>query len=68
MSDRLLLTKDAAEYCNVSNGYLLNQAKMGRVAYIQPSPKKIMFSKPDLDTWMAGWLKVSVNIKTQGKA
>ena len=43
MSDRLLLTKDAAEYCNVSNGYLLNQAKMGRVAYVQPSPKKIMF-------------------------
>jgi hypothetical protein len=55
---RLLVTRDAAEYCNVGSSYLTNQAKLGHVAYVLPSPKKMMFEKADLDSWMSSWRKV----------
>jgi hypothetical protein len=56
--EKKLLAKDAADVCGVTTNYLLNQAKMGRVAYVQPSPRRIMFTKPDLDKWMSSWRKV----------
>ena len=61
MTRKLLYSKDAADYCEVSNSYLMNQAKMGRVAYVQTSPKKILFDKHDLDKWMASWRRVEVH-------
>ena len=56
----LLLTKDAAKYCGMTQAYLLNQAKSGKIAYIQPSTKRIMFAKVDLNAWIAGWVKFPV--------
>jgi excisionase family DNA binding protein len=49
------MTKEAAEYTGTPANYLLNQAKMGHLSYIQPSPKRIMFDRDDLDAWMASW-------------
>ena len=58
---KFLPTKDAAIYCGMSGAYLLNQAKIGNVPYIQPSAKKIFFDQADLDTWMAKWTKFGGN-------
>ena len=60
MNTRRMEARDAADYVGTSMDYLLNQAKMKRVAHILTSPKKIMFEKDDLDTWMASWRKVEV--------
>jgi hypothetical protein len=54
---KFLPTKDAATYCGMSGAYLLNQAKIGNVPYIQPSRKKIFFDQADLDIWMSKWTK-----------
>jgi hypothetical protein len=42
----------------------MNQAKTGRLGYVLTSPRKMMFSKTDLDTWMSGWRKVDAKRST----
>ena len=58
MNNRLMLHREAAEYTGTATKYLGNQAKMGRLGYVLTSPRKMMFYKADLDTWMASWKKV----------
>jgi hypothetical protein len=55
MTDKMMMSREAAEYTGTTPDYLLNQAKAGRLAYLQPSPKKIMFRRGDLDVWVKGW-------------
>jgi excisionase family DNA binding protein len=56
-----LEAEDAAQYVGVPVAYLLNQAKKGdgSLAYYQPSPKKFLFSKADLDAWVKSWKRVA---------
>jgi excisionase family DNA binding protein len=53
--DKLMMVKEAAEYTGTSPDYLRNQAKQGHLAYVQTSPKKILYRKIDLDEWMKTW-------------
>lgn len=62
MSDKLMEAKEASEYTGVSTPFLKNQAKLGQVGYVMPSPKRIMFRKSDLDTWMSSWIVRTPNI------
>jgi hypothetical protein len=57
-AQRLLASKEASEYTGAPRDYLLNQAKLGNLSYVQPSPKKIMFFAKDLDRWMLTWRRV----------
>jgi hypothetical protein len=61
MTPKLMVRGDAAEYCGTSTDYLMNQARHGKVGYVQPSPRKIMFRQTDLDKWIAGWRTIEVN-------
>jgi excisionase family DNA binding protein len=55
---RLMLAKEAADYSGITQSYVVNQAKTGRLGHVITSPRKMMFSRADLDTWMASWKKV----------
>jgi len=60
MKNRLMQTSEAAEYTRTPDGYLVNQAKQGNVAYYLTSPRKILFARDDLDAWVASWRKMEV--------
>jgi hypothetical protein len=59
MRAKPLSTREAGEYTGTNGPYLLNQAKLGHIAYTQPSPKKIFFLRDDLDRWMYSWKRVA---------
>jgi excisionase family DNA binding protein len=59
MSEKLMQSKEAAEYTGAPRDFMLNQAKAGHITYLQVSPKKIMFRKADLDSWMEKWKEVN---------
>jgi hypothetical protein len=58
MSNRLMLRKEVADYSGTTPNYVTNQAKLGRLGYILTSPRRMMFSKAQVDQWMATWRKV----------
>lgn len=46
----------AAEYLRLDVKYLMRMCRKGAgPAYLQPSPKKILFRKSDLDVWRMSW-------------
>ncbi len=55
---RLMLAKEAADYSGTTPSYVTNQAKTGRLGHIITSPRRMMFSRADLDAWIASWKKV----------
>ena len=56
--DQYLEPEDAAAYVGLSTDYLMRQCRkhVGPVHFM-PSPKKTLFSKPDLDAWVASWVR-----------
>lgn len=47
----------AAEYLRLDVKYLMRMCRKGSgPVYLQPSPKRILFRKSDLDAWRAGWI------------
>jgi hypothetical protein len=63
MNTKLMESDEASDYTRIAENYLLNQAKQGNITYILTSPKKIMFDKADLDTWMAGWRRIEATVR-----
>ena len=55
---KLMLAKEAADYSGTTPSYVTNQAKTGRLGFVMTSPRKMMFDRSDIDTWMATWRKV----------
>jgi hypothetical protein len=53
----LLDRRAAAEYCGVTEDYLLNLAKHRDAGpgFIKPSPRKTLYARSALDRWMASW-------------
>ena len=60
---RLMETTEAADYTGTNKDYVANQAKLGHIAYILTSPKKVMFDRADLDAWMNGWRRVEATAR-----
>ena len=58
IGNQLVEAAEAGEYTRTSKDYVSNQAKLGHIAYFLTSPKRIMFEKSDLDTWMNSWRRV----------
>jgi len=56
----LLDRKEAAQHCGVPEAYLLNLAKSRGAgpAFVKLSPRKTLYSRSDLDTWIASWIRV----------
>ncbi len=67
ITGKLMVRHDAAEYCGTSADYLMNQARHGKVAYVQPSPRKIMFRQTDLDKWIASWRTIAATGCIEGR-
>jgi hypothetical protein len=57
ITSELLDRKSAAEYCGLTEDYLLNLSKHRDAgpAFIKPSPRKTLYSRPALDKWIASW-------------
>jgi predicted DNA-binding transcriptional regulator AlpA len=58
----LLDRKSAAEYCGLTEDYLLNLAKHGSAgpAFIKTSPRKTLYPRSDLDHWIATWKRTEM--------
>jgi hypothetical protein len=56
----LLDRKSAAAYCGLDEDYLLNLAKHANAgpAFIKTSPRKTLYSRSDLDRWIASWKRI----------
>ena len=61
--NQLMEANEAGEYTRTNKGYVSNQAKLGHIAYILTSPKRIMFDQRDLDAWMAGRKRVEATLR-----
>jgi len=42
----------AASYLGVSTGYIYYLTRLKKIRHFQPSPRKILFLKCDLDEWL----------------
>jgi hypothetical protein len=63
MSNRLMLRREVADYSGTTPNYVTNQAKTNRLAYLLTSPRRMMFTKSDVDHWMASWKKVEATAR-----
>ena len=62
-SNQLMEATEAADYTRTTKDYVTNQAKLGHIAYILTSPKRIMFDRADLDAWMHSWRRVEATVR-----
>jgi hypothetical protein len=56
----MLDRKSAAAHCGVPEAYLVNLAKSRGAgpAFVKLSPRKTLYPRSDLDTWIASWKRI----------
>jgi hypothetical protein len=58
----MLMTEDQAlQYCpEIDRKTLKYAVKKGLLATVRPTPRRILYTKVDLDAWRASWRRVAV--------
>ena len=51
----------AADYCSVTVEEIKTQTKLKKIRHLKPSPRKTLYTKQDLDMWIASWQRVEAH-------